>query len=303
MVITEPGRITEHITFLGRVESCIYLVDGGEESVIIGGGMAYMVPDVVEQIEKFSIDVKKIKRMVILHAHFDHCGAVPYFKKIWPWMKVTASVRAKEILATPKISQSIAQFNHAAFARFGVEKQARELGVEYTDIDVEETVGEGDIIGCGDLTLKVLEVPGHSTCSIAVYMEEEKALFGSDAAGIQYKGSFMAAGNSNFDLYEQSLQKMAAYDVEIELAEHNGVSTGENARTFLSNSIEAAKAMRSFMEESYRRTRDVAESTEELTDYLVSSQKDYFLPREVNAIVAGQMMRYIAKTIENGSES
>ena len=298
MVITEPGRITEHITFLGRTESCMYLVDGADESIIIGGGMAYMVPDVVEQIEKFSIDVKKIKRIVILHAHFDHCGAVPYFKKVWPWIKVTGSARAKEILSTPKISQSIAQFNEAAIVKFGVEKQAREMGFQYTDIDVEETVGEGDMIGCGDLSLKVLEVPGHSNCSIAVYMEEEKALFGSDAAGIQYKGVFLAAGNSNYDLYEKSLRKMAAYDVEIELAEHYGVSTGENARTFLSNSIEAAKKMRAFMEESYRRTRNVEKSTEELTDYMVNSNQDYFLPREVHAIVAGQVMRYIAKTIE-----
>ncbi len=129
-------------------------------------------------------------------------------------------------------------------------------------------------------------------------MEEEKALFGSDAAGVQYKGSYMAAGNSNFDLYEQSLQKMAGYDVEIELAEHYGVSTGEDARTFLSKSIEAAKKTRAFMEESYRRTRDVEKSTEELTDYVVKSNPEDFLPREVHAIVAGQMMRYIAKTIE-----
>lgn len=31
MRITSPGRITDRIRFLGRTESCLYLVNGGGE--------------------------------------------------------------------------------------------------------------------------------------------------------------------------------------------------------------------------------------------------------------------------------
>ena len=94
MIITEPGKITDRITFLGRRECCVYAVDGGEEIIWLGGGMSYVIPDVLQQIEDFGIDEKRIKRMVILHSHYDNCGLIPYFKRRWPWARVVASAVA-----------------------------------------------------------------------------------------------------------------------------------------------------------------------------------------------------------------
>ena len=122
MVITDPGKVTDRITLLGRVENCVYTVDGGDEGILIGGAMAYVAPDLLQQIDRFGIDERKIRRMVILHAHFDHCGLIPYLKKRWPWATVTASARAKEILSNPKISESMAGSNQAAIETAGLEE-------------------------------------------------------------------------------------------------------------------------------------------------------------------------------------
>lgn len=298
MVITEPGKVTDRIILLGSLESCVYIVDGGGECMVLGGGLSYIVPGLLRQIRNFSVDEKKISKMIILHAHFDHCGTIPYFKGRWPWAKVVASARAKELLSDPEVSESIADFNRAAVVRAGLEEQAQDLGFCFTGIEVEETVGEGDVISCGDLSLEVIEVPGHSTCSIALYMPEEKALFASDAAGIKYKNFFLAAGNSNFDLYQQSLEKMARYDVNAVLGEHYGGATGEDARNFLSISIEAAKKTRALIEETYRRNRDVKKSAEEVCRVFREQAPDYFLDPEILALVAGQMVKYIAKTMD-----
>jgi glyoxylase-like metal-dependent hydrolase (beta-lactamase superfamily II) len=298
MLITKPGKVTERITLLGRLESCVYIVDGGTESVLIGGSMAYVVPDIVQQIADFGIDEEKINRLVIQHSHFDHCGAIPYLKKRWPGATVTASARAKDILSDPKVSQSIAVMNQQAIARAGLENKADELGLGYGGIVVEETVGGGDRISCGDLTMEVIDVPGHSSCSIALYIPSEKALFTSDAAGVRYKESYLAAGNSNYDFFQKSLEKMALYDVDVLLGEHYGAFTGENARSFLPLAIEAAKRTRTQLEESYRRTQDIKKSTEEMTDVLLKDTPPGFMPREVMALIAGQMVKYIAKTID-----
>jgi gamma-glutamyltranspeptidase len=80
------------------------------------------------------------------------------------------------------------------------------------------------------------------------------------------------------------------------LAEHYGAFTGEDARNYMPKSISAAKETRKLLEESYRRTRDAEESTRELTDLIMERAPDYFLPKEVMAMVIGQMMKYIAKT-------
>lgn len=260
--------------------------------------MAYVVPDILRQIEDFGIHEERIRRMIILHSHFDHCGIIPYFKKRWPWTTVCASVRGKQLLDEDKISQNVAFLNQQAVVKAGLEDMEKELGFAFTRIDVEETLSEGAVIACGDLTLEIIEVPGHSSCSIAVYIPQEKALFASDAGGIRCEDSFYAAGSSNYDLYEQSLEKMAGYDLNVVLGEHYGASIGEDAQAFFPNSIKAAKQTRVLIEESYARTRDIEKSTEELIDLFLGEAPDDFLPREVWGLVVAQMVRHIAKGME-----
>ena len=50
MVITEPGKVTDRITLLGSLESCVYIVDGGDECMLLGGGLSYIVPGLLRQI-------------------------------------------------------------------------------------------------------------------------------------------------------------------------------------------------------------------------------------------------------------
>ncbi len=297
MVITEPGRITSDITFLGLAETCLYAVDGGDEIVLIGGSMSYAIPDILHQIKEHDMDEEKIKRVIILHAHFDHCGAVPYFKKRWPWIKVTASTRGKQLLDDQKISNSLAQLNNAAIANEGLDTWADEYGIRFDGIEVEETVGDGSIITCGDQRLEVIEVPGHSSCSIAIYLPQNRALFTSDAGGLRNGKYFMSAGNSNYDQYQQSLEKMAQYDVDIVAGEHYGLSIHEDARNFLPNAIKAATRMRTVMEASLSKTGSVKKSAEELTDVVLSEAPAHFLPREVMLTVMGQTLKYISKVM------
>jgi 2-aminobenzoylacetyl-CoA thioesterase len=294
---TEPGKITERITLLGRRESCLYLVDGGGESAVLGGGMAYIAPDVFEQLKAFSVDEGKIKRVIILHSHFDHCGLVPFMKKRWPWVAVAASPRAGELLSDPRVSENIAALNRMAIKRAGLEEKAGEMGFEFTAVEVEETLREGDRVSCGDVTLEVLEVPGHSSCSIALYMHEEKALFASDAAGVRYRDYYMAAGNSNFDLFQRSLGKMSRLDVQVLLGEHFGALDGEDGKGYLKKAIGEARETRKLLEESLRRTGDLEKSAEEMTRVFLAGAPEGFLSPEVLKLVAGQMVKYIAKTM------
>jgi len=297
-MITAPGRITERITLLGSSEVCLYHVDGAGEAALIGGGMAYLAPSLLPQIEASGIDVKKITKLVVLHTHFDHCGLVPYLKKLWPWMKVVASAKGASRLSDPRVTENIAAFNQMAIARAGLVEEATRLGFEFTGIEVEQTLKEGDRLVCGDLTIDFLEVPGHSSCSIAAYVPEEKALFASDAAGVYYKDFVFAAGNSNYDLYQQSLQRMAAYPVEVVLLEHYGAAVGEEARTLFSKAIQAAVDTRAAIEKTYRLTGDVTQTTEAITRLVLARSPDYFLDKEILAMVIGQMVKFIVKAQE-----
>ncbi|MCJ8501237.1 MBL fold metallo-hydrolase [Desulfatitalea alkaliphila] len=297
MKILPPAKVTERVLLLGHPEACVYLVRDGDESVLLGGGMDYIAPALMDQLQAMAVDERSIKRICILHSHFDHCGVVPFLKQRWPWAVVTASPRAQNLLAKPEVTAAIAQMNRAAAQRMGLDAAVRSLGCDFTQIRVEETVAEGDLLTCGALNLQTIEVPGHSSCSIACYCSSEKALFASDAVGLEHEGVYQPTPNSNFDEYQQSLAKLAGYDVDCLLLEHYGAYTGDDARQFIPRAIEAARELRALLEETYLKTRDVEKCTQEMTDLMLQRAGDSFLPREVRALVAGQMVRYIAKTL------
>jgi glyoxylase-like metal-dependent hydrolase (beta-lactamase superfamily II) len=294
MIIDHPGNVTERILLLGEKASCVYLLKGEDEYAILGGGMTYIVPDVIRQLQEFNIEEKKIKQMVILHSHFDHCGIVPFFKRRWPWIKTTASARAKELLGRPKVIENISFLNEMLLAERGLQEKTETLELEVGEINVENIVGEGDIIPCGDLTMEVIDTPGHSSCSIAVYVPQEKAMFASDAGGIPFGDRVFTAANSNFDKYQDSLEKMAGYEIDVYLAEHFGARTGDDVRIYLKRSINSAKETRHILEASYRKTKDVQKSTQEITDRFMKWMPDGFMPRDIIAMVICQMLEYVA---------
>jgi 2-aminobenzoylacetyl-CoA thioesterase len=297
MIIQEPGKVTDRITLLGRREACIYHLDGGSDAVLLGGGMIHIIPDVLEQVAAFNIVPEKISRIIILHSHFDHCGIVGFFKKRWPWMTVAASSQAKEMLQKPKIIESIRFMNEQVIDRFNSREKLKDIGVDaFAGLSVEAVLGEGEKITCGDRTLEIIEVPGHSSCSIAAYVPEEKAMFTSDAAGIAAAGKeIFTAANSNFDKYQQSLEKMNAYDVEVQLAEHYGARTGKDGRTAIANAIEAARNYRSRVEASLERTGTPEKSAAELTEITIKNASAEFLPEAVVSLVTSQMVHFIDK--------
>ncbi len=295
MRISKPGWITDRILLLGREESNVYLLKG-EEHTLVGGGMITIVPDVLTQLSSFGIDESRITRLLILHTHFDHCGTAPFFAKRWPQLKVVASKRGREMLANPKVVESISFLSKTALAQAGMEEKARELNLAFRGVEVKETVDGGDQVEWGGVELEIIDAQGHSSDSIAAYLPSEKALFASDAGGIPFGDDVFAAGNSNFSKFQETLERFLQYDVDIHLAEHYGAFTGEDAKRFMPRSIEAAKETRRLMEESYARTGDAEKSTAELTDLIMKRAPEYFLPREVMSMVIGQMMRYIAKT-------
>ncbi len=296
MIQVDPGPLTDRITLLGRRESCVALLNGGEARAVLGGGMTYIVPDVARQLADALLAEEQIERLVILHAHFDHCGIIPWAKRRWPQAVVTASPRAAELLAKDKVNQTIGALNQAATERAGLTEAVGRHDGDYAPITVEQTPADGERIPLGDLTLEVIAAPGHSSCSMAVYVPELRALFPSDAGGIQHGDFHLACGNSNFDQYEASLARLAAYDVDVLVSEHYGAATGEDARAWLPRARREARATRALLEDAVRRHGDPAAAAEEVADRFVAESPDDFLPREILILVAGQMCAHVARS-------
>jgi glyoxylase-like metal-dependent hydrolase (beta-lactamase superfamily II) len=298
MRIRKPGKVNERIWFLGREESGVYLLEGTNESMIMSGGMSYIVPDLLQQFEEFGIDESRIKKLLILHAHFDHVGIVPFLKRRHPEVDVYASERGWEILQMEKAIQTINEFSRNVTKRLKREEVYSTYDLEWRKDVSGKIIREGDRIDLGGLDVFILETPGHSSCCIAAYVPKLKALFPTDGGGIPFNETIVTSGNSNFTKYQQSLERLKDLEVDYYCADHYGYVIAEEARKFISKSIEMAKKTRSQMEEVYRSTRDIDGTAQKLISSFYKENPSYFLSPEIFLDVYRQMVRHIASVIE-----
>ncbi len=116
---------------------------------------------IIAEIEEINTGVGKrpVEQVVITHNHFDHAGGI------------------KEIKS---------RYNAKIYA--------------YKDSEgVDEVLKDGQIIRMGDRDFEVIHTPGHSSDSVCLYCEKEKALFSGDTpvrimtVGGSYSGEFISA--------------------------------------------------------------------------------------------------------------
>ncbi len=289
-----PGRIAERLWYLGREESGIYLLEGDACSLIIGGGMSYLAPVVLDQLDTFGIDEKRIQKLLILHSHFDHVGLVPFFRRRYQDLQVYASARAWQILRMPKGIETINTFGRLVAERKGVTEWLGGYDLEWRDDVVGEAVSEGETIDLGGLIVQIMETPGHSSCSISAYVPEIQALFPSDGGGIPHGETILPSGNSNFTQYQQSLERLQPLKVDILCADHYGYVKGREAETYLLRSSDAARNYRSMVEAIYRRTGSIDDTVEELVKERLNRIPDFIIGPDIYTGVCRQTVRHIA---------
>lgn len=300
MRIRIPGKVHDGLWFLGREESGVYLLEGTREAMLISGGMGYLVPDVLQQMEDFGLESERIRKILILHAHFDHVGIIPYLKRLQPDIEVIASKRGWEILSTPKARKTINDFGRIVAERIGALDVYENYDLDWRDDITGTVVGDGDRIDLGDTSVQVYETPGHSSCSISAYVPEMRALFPSDGGGIPFRQTILSSGNSNYTKFQESLEKLKDVDVAYLCADHYGYVVGDEARDYIGRSIKLAQEHRYLMEDCYLRTGSIDAAAKEMVDSFFAEYPDYFLSREIFEGVYRQMVRHVALSMDSG---
>ena len=246
MHIQSPGRINDRLLFLGDSKICMYLLMG-ENYLLIGGGMSFSPPVVEKQLDEHGIKRERLNGLLILHSHFDHCTAAPYFRKAYPGLRIYASGEARRIFEKPKAVGLIAQFEGRARENRGVPPEFNGIPLSFNGLQVDQTVSDGDVISLGvDLSVRIFETPGHSKCSLTAYSPELKVLFPSDGAPLPLREGEppVIMANDDFPAYIRSLERLQDLETEYCAFEHGGVLAGEEARSFVKDGLEQARYLR-----------------------------------------------------------
>jgi glyoxylase-like metal-dependent hydrolase (beta-lactamase superfamily II) len=178
----------------------VYLVDGGEEMVLIDTGAGEGFELIVDNIRSLGLRPDKLKAVIATHSHIDHIGALFRFREEY----------GVEVIAHELDTKAI---------ETGIGSGAEYYGVSYQPckVDVILRWTEETVRG-GHHDLKVIHIPGHTPGSIGVYLDAgARILFGQDVHGPYFlKGS-------NTDQAKISLRRLADLDADILCEGHFGV--------------------------------------------------------------------------------
>jgi glyoxylase-like metal-dependent hydrolase (beta-lactamase superfamily II) len=204
--------------YLGAYSPNVYLVANGGQGIMIDSGF----PNEESFRERLDylkgLGENRLDYIVLTHHHFDHSGGAHRLRE------ATGARIAMHPLE--------AQLLHEAAERVsaGESAEERRLRREAAKVTADLTVGDGDTLPAGSLTLRVVHTPGHSPGHICLFLEEERALFsGDNVLGI---GTTAIAPPPSGDMaqYLDSLRRMKALDAALICPGHGPIVRQANRK-------------------------------------------------------------------------
>ncbi len=248
MIIKETGKVGPGFYVLGTSRMPVYFKDG-ETPLIFEAGISCLGPAYQKDLQKI-LDGRQPRFLFLTHVHFDHCGSAAYLKKAFPGLTIAASKQAADIINRPNALELMARLNQAATE--GMRKLAPHLTSEETfqPFTIDRLLSGGEHLDLGDdLTVQVLATPGHTRDSLSYYLPKQKILIASESGGCaEDSGEIITEFLSDYQDYTDSIQRLAALEVEIFCQGHGLVFTGEEARNFFGRSLKAAREFKNMVE-------------------------------------------------------
>lgn len=246
-MLSAPAWLSDRFLWLGRPFFSSYLLLG-DQYALIEAGISCSALEVIKQMQALQIDQRKLRYLILMHAHPDHTTGLLPLREQYPWLQIASSEKAAEMLKREKVLSAFweeDQFLCSALAGQKISQQRWEQ--RKTDpLIVQRILRDGDHIDLGGgIQLTALLTPGHSPCSLSIWQEEMKALFISDAAGfeVSLQQDFPCYFYSYSD-YIESLRRLLEKEAEVLAPAHRPPILGKEAvAKYLQRAIATAETL------------------------------------------------------------
>lgn len=225
-----------------------FLIDDGDTAILYDTGFGFTGFGVAENIKK-QLGGRKLDYIFLTHSHYDHALGSAYIIQRYPEAKVVAGAYAASV-----------------FPREGAQRVMRELDRKFADkcgigeypflggkLRVDVAVNDGDIINAGSMCFEVLELQGHTKCSVGYYCRENGLLLSSETLGVYDGGEIIVPSYLvGYEMSLKSIERVERLPIKRLLSPHLGILSEQQTEYFLKNMKRAAIEAAEFIADMIR---------------------------------------------------
>ncbi len=280
-------RLTPNVTVLGN-RHFNYFVIGSKEAALIECGTTAGAWIFKQHWQNWH-DRPAISFMMAMHGHFDHICGIPALKEIMPHAFLLASRKCQGILSNPKIMAHFFDQDVRLTKKLVLEEMvpADLPATPAQCIEIDHIIDPGDIIRLGEnLDLEVIYAPGHSPCSIACYLPQDKVMFLSDAAGFQItEEAIFPAFFQGYEMYIDTIRRLRQYPTQVLGLPHETIWRGDKVATFYDRALAAAENAFSAIQESLDQGLEDFEISSRLFCHYYQGDLQIYTPENIKICV------------------
>jgi len=269
-----------------------FLVVGENKTALIDCGMAYFASTLINNIKGVLGDERKLDYILLSHSHYDHIGAVPYLRKVWPEVKVMAAGYAQNVLKKQSVLKTIKELSNQAGKYYGIAE-----AIDYDDalMKVEQKISYGDVLDLGGVSIAVLETPGHTQCSLSFLVNGE-VIFASETTGlINESGKIQAQFINSYKEAIKSIKKCQEANPRLIIAPHFGPVSKRDTLNYWQKCIQASNEARDFVLKLFEAGADEERVFEEFQNAFFDQSVQAVQPKNAFQINNRAMIRTIIK--------
>lgn len=205
------------------------LLIGKEKTAIIDCGMAFCAMETIAKI-KAVIGERSLDYVLASHTHYDHIGALPWFREEWQGVKLVSTEIGATVLLKDTPRRVIRELSQKAGEDFG-----REFTCGYDDdaMRADLVVKDGDEIDLGGMTVRIIETPGHTRDSLSFIVPELGLLYSNETNGVLLDdGTIYPTYLVSYDSALDSIERCGGLVYRYLALPHRGVVENASAEGF-----------------------------------------------------------------------
>jgi metallo-beta-lactamase class B len=155
----QPFRIAGDLYYVGTYDLACYLITTSEGHILINTGLSSSANQIKKSVEQLGFKFNDIKILLTNQAHYDHVGAMASIKKM----------TGAKFMVDEQDASVLEDGGKSDYALGGEESS-------YVPLKADQLLHDGDNIGLGGITLKMLHHPGHTkgSCSFLFDTKDEQ---------------------------------------------------------------------------------------------------------------------------------